>query len=115
MSTIRNRVTLIGYLGMVPEFKELENSKISKFSLATSETYHNDKKEKVTKTEWHQIQCWGKLAEICRDYLKKGSQVCIEGSIHYRSYENKEGIKVYVTEIKASEVVLLSSNEKGKE
>lgn len=106
--SLRNQVQLIGNLGQDPEITNLENGKkMAKFSLATSETYKNDKGEKITNTEWHNLIAWGKTAEIVEKYLKKGSQIVVNGKITYNSYEDKDGNKRSSTQIVTSEVVML--------
>ena len=90
MSTLRNKVQLIGNLGNAPEIITLESGKkLAKFSLATNENYKNAKGEKVTDTQWHNIVAWNKTAEIIEKYLEKGNEVAIEGKLTSRSYETK--------------------------
>ena len=108
MNTLRNKVQLIGNLGQNPEVKELNGGKkVAKFSLATNETYRNKAGEKVTDTQWHNLTVWGKTADIVEKYLKKGSEVAVEGKLLNRNYTDKEGVKRYVTEVQVSELVLL--------
>ncbi len=108
MNAIRNKVQLIGNLGQDPEVIDLENGgKLAKFSIATNETYKNSAGEKVTDTQWHNVVAWGKTAEIAESYLSKGKEVAIEGKLIHRSYENKEGEKRYVTEVRCSELLML--------
>ena len=103
-----NKVILLGNLGKDPEVKRLETGKsVANFSLATSEVYKNKEGEKVTKTEWHNIVLWSPLAEIAESYLKKGSQLFLEGKISNRSYEDKEGVKKYISEVVGREITLL--------
>ncbi|MBL7777735.1 MAG: single-stranded DNA-binding protein [Chitinophagales bacterium] len=110
MSNLKNNVRLMGNLGAAPEIKTIaENKKLAKFSMATNETYKNEKGEKVTETYWHNIVVWGKLAGIAEKYLNKGSEVAIEGKLTNRSYTDKEGIKRYHTEIVANEILMLGS------
>ena len=105
---MRNKVTLIGNLGQDPEVKELNGgNKLAKFSLATNETYRNKAGEKVTDTQWHNLTAWGKTADIVEKYLKKGSEVAVEGKIVNRSYNDKEGNKRYITEIEVRDLLLL--------
>lgn len=105
---MRNKVQLIGNLGMDPEMKTLESGKkLVKFSLATNESYKNAKGEKVEETQWHNLIAWGKTAEIANKYLKKGNEVAIEGKLVNRSYEDKEGVKRYITEIVVNEMLML--------
>jgi single-strand DNA-binding protein len=108
MSTLRNKVQLIGNLGNNPEIITLESGKkLAKFSIATNESYKNAQGEKVTDTQWHNVVAWNKTAEIIERYLEKGSEVAIEGKLTSRSYETKEGEKKYITEVVANEVLML--------
>jgi len=114
-----NHVILYGNCGKDPEVKRLESGKIvAKFSLATNKTYSNASGEKITETAWHNIVLWGKLAELAEKYVKKGNSIIIEGEINYRSYENKEGQTVYITEINGSALHFAGGKkeepEKGK-
>lgn len=107
-----NKVTLIGNLGKDPETKTIdEKVTVTKFTLATTESYKDEKGEKHTATEWHNIVIWGKPAEIAAKYLKKGSKIYLEGKIKTRGYENKEGQKKYVTEIIAETFLMLDKPE----
>jgi single-strand DNA-binding protein len=94
-----NKVILYGNVGKDPESKVINQKTVTKFSLATNKSYSNAQGEKVTDTSWHNIVLWGKVAETASKYVKKGSSIIIEGEISYRSYENKEGQTVYITEI----------------
>ena len=109
-----NRVHLIGHIGKNPGVKTLESgAKVATFSLATTESYKDKNTgERVDKTEWHNIVLWKGLADITERFLKKGSQVYIEGKIQYRSYE-KDGITRYSTEILGSNLTMLSKNSDG--
>ena len=108
MNNIKNRVHIIGRLGMNPEVKDLDGGKkLAKFSVATNDYYYNAKGEKITETQWHNIVAWGKLAELVEKILEKGKEVALEGKLSNRSYEDKEGQKKYVSEIIANEFVLL--------
>lgn len=108
MNALKNKVQLIGNLGQDPEIVNLDNGgKLAKFSVATNEIYKNNKGEKVTDTQWHNVVAWGKTAEIVENYLAKGNEVAVEGKLIHRSYENKEGEKRYITEIKCNELVML--------
>jgi single-strand DNA-binding protein len=112
MKDLRNRVQLIGNLGMDPEVKSFDrNRKLAKFSVATSQSYQNGKGEKVKDTQWHNIVAWGKLAETAEKYLKKGSEVALEGKIVYRSYESKEGQTKYMTEIVLNDFMMFSKRK----
>lgn len=108
MSTIKNHVQLIGNVGQEPTITNLENGKkVARFSLATNEYYKNDKGEKVQNTEWHTVVAWGKTAEIIEKYAGKGKEIGITGKLKSRSYEDNEGVKRYVTEVEANEILLL--------
>lgn len=110
MNKLRNSVQLIGRLGIDPEVKNLDSGKtLTKFSLATSDSYKNSAGEKVEDTQWHNIVAWGKVAEIAGKYLKKGNEVALEGKLIHRSYETAEGEKRYITEINMQEMVMLGS------
>ena len=112
MNTLRNKVQLIGNLGQNPEVKELNGGKkVAKFSLATNETYRNKAGEKVSDTQWHNLVAWGKTADVIEKYLKKGSEVAIEGKILNRNYTDKEGVKRYVTEIQVSDLLMLGGKK----
>lgn len=94
-----NKAILYGNCGNDPKVTNLESGKkVAKFSLATNKSYTKDG-EKITETAWHNIVLWNKLAELAEKYVKKGSSLIIEGEIAYRSYENKDGETVYITEI----------------
>lgn len=112
MSSLKNKVQLIGYLGANPEVKTTENGKtLARFSIATSERYTNAKGEKVEDTQWHQIVAWGKTADLAEKFLQKGSQTAIEGKLNNRSYEDKDGTKKYITEVVADELLFLDSKK----
>ncbi|HAX16614.1 MAG TPA: single-stranded DNA-binding protein [Leeuwenhoekiella sp.] len=108
MSTLRNKVQLIGNLGNDPEIVNLDSGKkLAKFSIATNETYKNNKGERLTDTQWHNVVAWGKTAEVIENYVTKGKEVAIEGKLTSRSYETKQGEKRYLTEIVCNELLLL--------
>ncbi len=105
---MKNRVQLIGHVGQEPEVKNLEGGKkLANISIATNEVYYKDNGDKVEKTEWHRVTAWGKTAEIIEKYVTKGKELAIEGKLATRSYDDKEGVKRYITEIVANEVLLL--------
>ena len=111
MNTLRNKVQLIGNLGMNPEIKTLEGGKkLAKMSIATNESYKNAAGETVKETQWHNLIAWGKTADIIEKYLSKGSEVAVEGKLINRNYIDKEGQKRYITEIQVNELLLLGSN-----
>ncbi|WP_431156937.1 single-stranded DNA-binding protein [Winogradskyella poriferorum] len=108
MNTLRNKVQLIGNLGNDPEIINLESGKtLAKFAIATNESYKNAQGEKVTDTQWHNIVAWGKTAEIVDKYVAKGKEVAIEGKLTTRSWEDKDGIKRYITEVVCNELLML--------
>ena len=108
MSTLKNKVQLIGNVGNEPEITNLESGKkVAKFSMATNEFYKNSEGEKQQDTQWHNIVAWGKIAEIVEKYVGKGKEVALEGKLTSRSYETKEGEKRYVTEVVVDEILLL--------
>ena len=110
MSTLRNKVQLIGNVGNEPEITNLESGKkVAKFSIATNESYKDSKGEKQQDTQWHNIVVWGKTAEIVEKYVGKGKEIALEGKLTLRTYETKEGETKYVTEVVASEILLLGT------
>jgi len=108
MKNMKNKVQLIGNVGQEPEVKTLgEGKKVANITLATNDYYINDKGDKVEQTEWHRVTAWGKVAEIIEKYVTKGKEIAIEGKLTYRSYDDKEGNKRYVTEVVANDILLL--------
>ncbi|MCB0834949.1 MAG: single-stranded DNA-binding protein [Bacteroidetes bacterium] len=107
-----NKVILIGRLGADPELRFTPNgAAVASFNMATNESYKDKEGKPVDQTDWHRIVAWRKLAEICGQYLKKGSLVYIEGKLKTRSYDDKEGVKRYVTEIVADNMQMLDSRK----
>jgi len=103
-----NKVILIGNLGKDPELRFTSTgSAVANFSIATSEQWNDRDGNKQERTEWHNIVVWGKQGELCGQYLAKGRQIYVEGSIRTRSYDDKSGNKRYVTEIVAQRVRFL--------
>lgn len=110
-----NKVILVGRLGKDPEVRYTpDGTMVTNFNLATDENYKDKSGEKVQKTEWHRIVTFGKLAEICGNYLVKGKLVFIEGKIQTRSWDDKEGVKRYSTEIVANDMKMLDSKGQGQ-
>lgn len=108
MTTLRNRVQLIGNLGQDPEIKTLESGKkVANFTIATKDDFKGSDGQKVSETTWHNIVAWNGLADIAGNYLKKGGQVAVEGRIVYRNYEDKKGVTKYRTEIVLNELMML--------
>jgi len=110
-----NKVILIGNLGSDPELRSTgSGTTICSFSLATSESWTDKQSgEKQERTEWHRIKIFGRLGEIAGEYLKKGRQVYIEGSIRTDKFTGKDGVEKYFTDIIANEMQMLGSNEGG--
>ena len=103
-----NKVILVGNVGKDPEVHFIEaNVAVARFPFATSETYRSKDGERVTTTEWHNVVLWRGLAEVADKYVKKGSQLYIEGKIRTRSYDDKEGNKRYITEIVGDNMQML--------
>lgn len=109
MNAMKNTVQLIGNVGNDPEIKSFDGGKkVANITIATNDSYKNDKGEKVEQTEWHKVVAWGKTADIIEKYVKKGLQIAVEGKLTHRSYDDKNGEKRYITEVVANEVLLLS-------
>lgn len=110
MKSLRNSVQLIGRLGQDPEMVELKSGKkLAKFSVATNESYRNQKGEKIEETQWHNIVAWEKKAAFTNDYLKKGMEIALEGKLVHREYESAEGEKKFYTEINLNDVVMVGA------
>lgn len=108
MSNMRNRVQLIGRIGQAPEIKNFDGGKkLAQVTLATNEVYYTDKGDRVESTQWHSVTAWGKTADIIERFVDKGREIAVEGKLIYRNYEDKSGNKRYVTEIVATEILLL--------
>lgn len=109
MNALKNKVQLIGNAGSNPEIKTFsEGKKLARLTIATNESYYNDKGEKVTDTQWHTVTAWGKTAEIIEKYVTKGKELAIEGKLTHRSYDDKNGEKRFITEVVISDVLLFS-------
>jgi single-strand DNA-binding protein len=105
-----NKVMLIGRLGQDPELKFTQSGiAVAKFSLATSQSWKDQDGNNQEKTEWHNIVVWRKLAEICAEYLKKGSKVYCEGSLSTGSWEDENKKKHYKTEVVLSDMIMLDT------
>jgi single-strand DNA-binding protein len=108
MYALKNKVQLIGNLGNAPDIRTTEaGKKWARFSIATHQSYRNAKGEKTTETQWHNLVAWGKVAEIVEKYLTKGREVVIEGKLVNRSYNDKDGVRKYITEVHVSELLLV--------
>jgi single-strand DNA-binding protein len=111
MNALRNSVRLIGHLGDDPKVRKLDSGKtVANFSIATNEIYRDSKGEKQSETTWHKLVAWGKQAEVIESYVKKGSEIAVEGKLTNRSYDDKNGEKQYITEIVVNQVLLLGKN-----
>lgn len=113
-----NRATLIGNVGKTPEVKTLPSgTRVAMFSMATTEpAYTAQNGQQVeARTEWHNIVAWAGLATIVERYLLQGSQVYVEGKIRYRTYENQQGEKRYITEVVAENIVLLKNGNENQQ
>jgi single-strand DNA-binding protein len=107
-----NKVILIGNLGRDPEVRYMpDGGAITNISIATTENWKDKNGEKQEKTEWHRVAFFGKLAEIAGEYLKKGSQVYVEGRLQTRKWQDKEGNDKYTTEIVADRMQMLGSRQ----
>lgn len=111
--SLKNKVTLIGHTGKEVEVTNFEKGMKSSVSLATNDYYTNAAGEKVEDTQWHNLVAYGKTAELFQKYVKKGSEIAIDGKLVYRSYEDNEGNKKYITEIVVNEVLFL--DKKGEQ
>jgi single-strand DNA-binding protein len=111
-----NKVIIVGNLGRDPEVRYLpEGGAITNISVATTDTWKDKSGEKQERTEWHRVAFFGKLAEIAGEYLKKGSQVYVEGALRTRKWQDKEGKERYTTEIIADRMQMLGSRGGGSE
>jgi len=115
MSSV-NKVILLGRIGRDPEVRYLPSGEaVANLAMATSEVWKDKQGEKQEKTEWHRISFFGRLAEVCGEYVKKGSLLYIEGSISTRKYTDKDGIEKYATEIKGREMQMLGGRNDRQE
>ena len=106
------KVILIGNLGANPDVRHLPSgTSVANFNLATADRFKDREGEWQERTEWHRIVAFGRLAEVCGEYLTKGRQVYIEGRLQTRSWEDKEGQTRYTTEIVAREMKMLGRRE----
>lgn len=107
-----NKVILVGNLGKDPEVRYLEGgTPVANFTLATSESYKDKNGNKIEQTEWHNIVVWRGLAEVAEKYLRKGSMVYVEGKLRTRSWDDKDGVKRYSTEIIADNMTMLGGKK----
>jgi len=109
-----NRVTLLGNVGQDPEMRYLPSGEaVAKFSIATTETWKDKSGGKQERTDWHRVEFIGRTAEIVGEYVKKGRQVYVEGSVRYDKWTDKEGVEKTLTKIKGDKLTLLGSREGG--
>ena len=108
MNALRNSVRLIGHLGDDPKVRKLDSGRtVANFSIATNEIYRDRNGERQSETTWHRLVAWGKPAEIVESYVKKGSEIAVEGKLSNRSYDDKNGEKQYITEVVVNSVLLM--------
>jgi single-strand DNA-binding protein len=109
-----NRVTLLGNVGQDPEMRYLPSGEaVAKFSIATTETWKDKSGGKQERTDWHRVEFIGRTAEIVGEYVKKGRQVYVEGSVRYDKWTDKEGVEKMLTKIKGDKLTLLGSRDGG--
>lgn len=112
MNNLKNKVTLIGYLGKDAEIKILESGrKMARVSIATTDSYKDNKGERIFETTWSSLVMWGKTAEFAEKFLRKGSEVAVEGRLSSRTWEDNLGKKHYVTEVVVHEVLMLNGQK----
>jgi single-strand DNA-binding protein len=110
-----NKVILIGNMGQDPELRYTSAGvAVATFTLATNESWKDQDGNAQERTQWHNLVAWRKLAEICGEYLKKGSRIYVEGRLQYRTYDDKNGVKRYVTEIVLDQMMMLDSKGAGQ-
>lgn len=110
-----NKVNLCGYVGQDPTIRDAGGTRVAQFSLATSRSYKDRNGERKKETQWHSLVVWGKQAEVVERYVRKGSLVQVFGEICYRVYEDNEGVKRQVTDIRVNELVLMPSGERREQ
>jgi len=114
MTSIKNKVQLIGNLGQTPEVITFENgNKVANLRIATNERYKTMKGEVITDTQWHNLIAWGKTADIIERYVSKGQEIAIEGKLIHESFEGKDGLKRYASKIQINELVLLGTKKEN--
>ncbi len=109
-----NKISLIGHLGRDPELRETPSSKVCSFSLAVSEKYTDKEGKLIEKTEWFSVSFWGNSADIPMKYLRKGSQVYVDGKLGSREYLDKEGKTRFALEVRGQNISLLGGNPEGQ-
>lgn len=112
MKSLRNTVTLIGRAGQNPEIINFDNGgSMAKFSLATTDTWKNQKGEKMEDTQWHNLVVRNGLVKVVEKYIEKGQEMCIEGRLTTRKWEDKEGKAHYITEIQVNDLLMLGGKK----
>jgi single-strand DNA-binding protein len=109
-----NKVILLGNLGGDPEVRQVGETKVANFNIATSESYNDKQGNKVEKTEWHRIELWGGLAGIAEQYLRKGNSVYVEGKISTEEYADKDGIARRSIKIRGTSMTLIGGGNKNE-
>jgi single-strand DNA-binding protein len=110
MNTLKNKVSLIGNLGFDPQVREIaKGRRVVRMSVATNDSYKNASGERVTDTQWHTVVAWGRTADAVAKVLRKGAPVALEGKLVHRTYQAKDGVKRYVTEVVMSDFQVLPS------
>ncbi len=104
-----NKAIVMGRLGADPEVRTVGDTTVAKLSVATHSAWMDKQGVKQERTQWHRIKVWGRQAELCRDHLTKGSSVLVEGSLETQSYDDTQGVRRFVTEIKARDVRFVGS------
>ncbi|GGG60605.1 single-stranded DNA-binding protein [Epilithonimonas arachidiradicis] len=108
--SLRNKVTLIGHTGKEVEVFSFENgNKKATVTLATNDYYTNSHGERVEETQWHNLVAFGKAADVLEKYVPKGKEIAVEGKLTYRSYDDKDGVKRIIAEIRVDEIILLGA------
>jgi len=114
MSRGLNKVMIIGHLGRDPEMRYTPSGRpVTTFTVATTRTWNTSEGERREETEWFNVVAWGSLAEICKQYLRKGHQVYVEGRLQTRRWDDPEGKKHFATELVAKEMIILSERREG--
>jgi len=112
MNALKNSVRLIGHLGDDPKVRKLDSGKtMATFTIATNEIYRDQSGNKQSETTWHKLVAWGKQADIVENYVKKGSEIAIEGKLNNRTYDDKNGEKHYITEIVVNSILMLDKSK----
>jgi len=112
MNALRNSVRLIGYLGDNPKIRKFDGEKsVANFTIATNENFRDHDGNKKSETTWHKLVAWGRQADVASKYLKKGTEVAIEGKLTNHSYEDKNGETHFVTEIVVNDILVLDKKE----